>query len=313
MKHHKLIYIKEFGFKLFIVQFLILLFNKIHFLKLKEKLKLIKNRMIRNVLILENKDLLNKYQDYLCNSSNNHDKVWIFWWQGLNEAPDIVKACVNSVVENIKDKEIVLISKDNISTYYKIPNYVEARLNNGEMSLAHFSDLLRVSLLQKYGGFWIDATVFCTGNPIKNNNFITVKFHPEKQITIADGKWCIFFMGGENSMLYKFLTEFLEVYWQNHSIVIDYFLTDYAISIAYDFCPFIKRNIDSVKYNNQNIYDLQKMLSKTFDSDEFKRLKEKNDIHKLTYKTTINKENKNNYYNQIVLKCLNKGDNQNEN
>jgi len=45
----------------------------------------------------------------------------------------------------------------------ELPGYIVEKWEKGRIPAAMFSDLLRVELLIKYGGTWIDSTVFCTG------------------------------------------------------------------------------------------------------------------------------------------------------
>ena len=39
---------------------------------------------------------------------------------------------------------------------------VAVTIDSGQITKTHLSDLLRLELLIRYGGTWIDATVFCT-------------------------------------------------------------------------------------------------------------------------------------------------------
>ena len=41
------------------------------------------------------------------------NKVWICWFQGMDNAPDLVKTCFESVKKNLINKDIVLITADN--------------------------------------------------------------------------------------------------------------------------------------------------------------------------------------------------------
>lgn len=87
----------------------------------------------------------------------------IFWcW--LQEKIDIpiLNACLNSVIRNNKGNKIIMINKNNIHQYVHFPLYILNKFNNNSMSKTHFSDLLRLELLIKYGGTWIDATVLMT-------------------------------------------------------------------------------------------------------------------------------------------------------
>ena len=90
------------------------------------------------------------------------DKIWICWFQGIENAPELVKACYNSVLKNYKDKEIIVLTEENYEQYVDIPEYILKKWKKGYISFAHFSDILRIELLSKYGGLWLDSTIFTT-------------------------------------------------------------------------------------------------------------------------------------------------------
>ena len=56
--------------------------------------------------------------------------------------------------------QLHLITYENYSDYVELPDYVVEKHKNGTISRAHFSDVLRFSLLKTYGGMWIDSTAF---------------------------------------------------------------------------------------------------------------------------------------------------------
>lgn len=93
-------------------------------------------------------------------------KVWICWFQGMEGAPEIVKRCYASVEKNITDREIILLTEKNYREYVTFPEEIQNKIDCGKIKGAHMSDLLRLELLQRYGGTWIDATVFCTSKTI---------------------------------------------------------------------------------------------------------------------------------------------------
>ena len=90
-------------------------------------------------------------------------KIWMCWWQGEENAPEIVRACIDSVRRNAGGHEVVVITDENLSDYVDIPEWVLEKVRAGIMSRTHLSDLLRFALLAEYGGMWLDATFFCTG------------------------------------------------------------------------------------------------------------------------------------------------------
>ena len=97
------------------------------------------------------------------NASTGSATVWFCWLQGLDDAPEIVKACYNSIKRNIPNREIKVIDAKNWKEYVELPDFIVKKWEKGRVPAALFSDLLRLELLIKYGGTWIDSTVLCTG------------------------------------------------------------------------------------------------------------------------------------------------------
>lgn len=85
-------------------------------------------------------------------------KIWIYWSQGFDVAPWIVKQCVTSWKLKNPDWELIQLDDKNVFSYIDF-NYLPSNYN--KLSLAHKSDLLRLNLLIKYGGVWVDATTLC--------------------------------------------------------------------------------------------------------------------------------------------------------
>lgn len=97
--------------------------------------------------------------------------VWFCWLQGIEKAPLIVKACYKSLKRNLSDRKIKVIDNENWKEYVELPEYIVKKWEKGRIPAALFSDLLRLELLIKYGGTWIDSTVLCTGlNETQNDN-----------------------------------------------------------------------------------------------------------------------------------------------
>ena len=90
------------------------------------------------------------------------DIVWVCWFQGMEHAPKMVQYCFESLKSNLRDKRIILITEDNYKEYVQFPTYILEKYEKGCLSKTHLSDLLRLELLIKYGGTWIDATVWCS-------------------------------------------------------------------------------------------------------------------------------------------------------
>lgn len=105
-----------------------------------------------------------KTYDYSQNQIINQSKspysncIWVCWWQGLDQSPEIVKACVKSIKRNAGKHTVIILTEDNYRQYVDIPKWVEEKKNKGIITRTNYSDLLRLSLLAKHGGLWLDAT-----------------------------------------------------------------------------------------------------------------------------------------------------------
>ncbi len=95
----------------------------------------------------------------VCYESNKiPKKIWMLWLQGWDNAPELVRKCKTTWVENNPDWEINLLTKDTLSDFVSLP---EIYSNHLKLTPAAFSDVLRIHLLAKFGGVWADATTWC--------------------------------------------------------------------------------------------------------------------------------------------------------
>ncbi|MBP5381196.1 MAG: hypothetical protein J6Y39_05660 [Bacteroidaceae bacterium] len=125
------------------------------------------NIMRRVVPVLEQQyrpllqQLKEKYRH--SNAYRQHSrKIWFCWLQGLDNAPEIVRVCLRSQQKVFGDREVVVIDYHNYTDYVTLPDYFVRKYEQGRIPNAHFTDLLRLELLSRYGGTWMDATVLCT-------------------------------------------------------------------------------------------------------------------------------------------------------
>ncbi len=88
-------------------------------------------------------------------------RLWIYWAQGWDHAPPIVRACLRSWLKFNDGWEINVLDDlvlKNCSAYSEL---VDLSLKD-KIEIEAFSDILRIELLTKFGGVWADATLFCT-------------------------------------------------------------------------------------------------------------------------------------------------------
>lgn len=86
-------------------------------------------------------------------------RIWFLWLQGIEKAPAVVRACLESWRHWNPDWQIEVLDWSRLETFLPDAAYVGDRWSR--MHAAALSDLVRINLLNRYGGVWADATCLC--------------------------------------------------------------------------------------------------------------------------------------------------------
>lgn len=156
--------------------------------------------------------------------------IWQMWWQGVDQCPDLVRICLDSVQRHAGGRPVRIVTQETLADYVEIPGHIYDKLASGAMTITHFSDIARVFLLAAHGGTWIDAAVLLV-NPIPK----TVTDDPffAYRVTTSNIKvaHCLFasqFMHARpGHAIPVSLCRALTNYWQNENTLADYFLFQY--------------------------------------------------------------------------------------
>lgn len=81
--------------------------------------------------------------------------VWMYWAQGWTNAPDLVKECAASWQRMNPDWDVRMLNRDTLSAWVDIDISQAAW---GRMGQPHRAAHVRLKLLDRYGGVWVDAT-----------------------------------------------------------------------------------------------------------------------------------------------------------
>lgn len=199
--------------------------------------------------------------------------VWSCWWQGEDEAPELVKACWKSQRENLPDDvRHIIITKDNYQEFITIPDYILDKFKDGNNLLAHLADYIRVCLLYKYGGVWLDSTVLqleklpddCWRLPLYTWQFDNTHFYTK---TI----WTTWFLAGKKgSVLYQFVMEAFLYYFSVYDKVKYYFTIDYFIAICTRQCEGVLEQFKQIPYNNEFVLNLNEHLRESYTPEHFR-------------------------------------------
>jgi mannosyltransferase OCH1-like enzyme len=87
-------------------------------------------------------------------------KIWMYWDQGWEQAPDLVTHCKNSWSELNPDFELHLLDKDTLFDYIDLQEVID--IKRKDLTIQKITVLARLALLSEYGGVWADGTTMCT-------------------------------------------------------------------------------------------------------------------------------------------------------
>lgn len=218
----------------------------------------------------------------------NDSTIWVCWFQGEERMPRTIKHCYESIKKYSGGRRVQLITLQNYREFIQLPNHVVEKVENGTISLTHFSDIIRCNLLADYGGIYVDAGLLLTSNlQIPQLPFYSIKKRkPEGDDSfVSDYRWVAGFMAGvKRNVLHSFMKDFLNVYHCDKNMLLDYFLVDYIIAMAYNNFSDVKKMIDDVPYNNEDIYYIQNHLCEPLNKDELDRVLANTSVFRIGYK-----------------------------
>ena len=220
--------------------------------------------------------------------------IWVLWLQGENEAPPLVKQCIKNIKKYNSGREVRVLTNDNIFQYIGLPDFIIDKKRKGIISNTHFSDIIRVCLLEKYGGTWIDATVLLTGEipeVILMQDFFAFSI-PVSSMSYHFHLFSSWFLHVKPEHVFiKNIKNSLFKYWEKEDALVDYFtLHLMAFNIIQGDQLFIDIWENTLNISNEAPHALQKRLNDKFDPVVFEEIKKQSTIHKLTYKINNRKQ-----------------------
>ncbi len=229
--------------------------------------------------------------------------IWQYWHQGVENAPELVKKCLDSVKKFSAGYEVKVLTFDTISEYVTLPQRYYELLAQGKMKTAHFSDLLRLYLLRQYGGIWIDATIMLTA-PLPQDLTEAEFFVMQKDIKTDAAEnvmSCFFIRSRSNAVFLELIKSALENYWHDCDWVINYFMFEHIATLLMQSSAELTAKWQTMPYYSaENGGILQTKLFDEFNETEFEKIKELTGIHKLTYKKSFDGAADNSFYKFLV-------------
>lgn len=220
------------------------------------------------------------------------ESIFLYWKQGWDNAPILVRKCMESVQRNHNGHPLVLLDGHNIHEYVRLPDYIEKYHDEGKIKEAMYSDMLRITLLENYGGYWMDATCFLSSpvpRHIEECDFFMFSkvLLPEWSSPIKGSNWFIHSKQG-NQILHS-IRNFLFNYWRHKDFLVNYYIFHIALAAIIDNDSECNRMWSAMPYIcNMNPHVLQYSLANEYKAEIYDSILQQCFIHKLTYKYNQN-------------------------
>lgn len=218
------------------------------------------------------------------------NRVWTMWLQ--DERPDFIQMGLNSIF--CFYPQAVIITEKNVSQYLDIPAHIMDKYRRGIIEPAHFSDYVRVALLDMYGGTWIDASCLMMDkipNFIMKQTFFILQNPNKKDVSN------FFIHAAPNNYFIRCIRVFLEEYWRHERRAIDYFFFHWFVTVLFTYHPWCHRIwFSQIPYLNSNVKYFSYFLGRAADMDAWRYLSRTCFIYKIHRRSEFAKKQPNSWY-----------------
>lgn len=233
------------------------------------------------------------------NRYDGNDTIWVCWLQGMQHAPEIVKQLIANIEKQNLNHTINVVTYENYTKYCTLPPKFLSAYNKNNLPPQAFADMLRITLLSKLGGVWVDGTMLLV-HPLPEEVFslptycvkgIDPNFKGSNRV-IGSSEWQAYLISSTpNSVTYSFMYRALCSYFDATSDMIDYFLISYINWIARNYVRAAAQEYEMIPNNNPLCEFLSDYLDthSSINHDVLLRLKSsKTWAYKLSWKKKYN-------------------------
>lgn len=197
-----------------------------------------------------------------------------------------------------------------------MPKIIIDKVKNSKIAWAFFSDIVRVLLLEKYGGLWLDATVWVPGVvPWENlekftfyyaNNKIANKSTDMCFWTSLDFNWSDWCMYSRevNYTLFTFVEKLLKTIALADKCIPDYVIVDFAIFVSCMLFKYVREDMSKIeKFPCQNKNLLADLMNVEYSDSKYEEIGRNNFVFKLSFRTKWNEytpEGKETFFGHLI-------------
>lgn len=208
-------------------------------------------------------------------------RAFVYWAQGWDDVPAVVAACQAQIRSRHDSSEIEFVDDASLARWVEIPPEVRQKLAQRR---AHLSDVIRLELLSRHGGVWLDATCYPTRNvldaldDVDGSGLFAFTRRPGRPanwlIAASPGNYVIEALRAGHLAFWERYDEPFH-YYIFHHVFEALHLLDNRFREVWDAVPAL--SIDPP-------HAFQRVMREPFEAERFDRLLAGSWVHKLTYK-----------------------------
>ncbi len=214
--------------------------------------------------------------------------IWIYWDTGIQNAPEVVKKCVDSIEKAIGSKDrLFILDSNSVFLYISLPDYIIDKWKKGIISSNKFANIIRLHLLNVYGGIWIDSTVYSMKNRLPDylrRNKLFMYHIDSAGLNSADphmaANWLIAAHG--ESLILRSLEALHYEYWKHEDTECNYFFFHLLLSMAANYYQEEWQSVEVVLRDPAQM--LCRYLWRKYDKDLVNDIADGSSIQKLSWK-----------------------------
>jgi capsular polysaccharide synthesis protein len=224
--------------------------------------------------------------------------IFVYWAQGFAAAPPLVRACLAQLHAANPGADVHELTDETIGGYVGLPPDIVAELGDNK---THFSDLLRLVLLEKYGGVWVDATCYVTeplrphiDRALERGSIFAFNYHGP-----YISSWLLASRPGSYAMHLWRAASFL--WWEKRGELIDYYLLHHVFEMLHHLDERFRAEWDEgLRLSSRPPHALQAAMFQPYDAASFRRMTAGAFAHKLRYKYQPAKVTSESYLARII-------------
>jgi hypothetical protein len=208
-------------------------------------------------------------------------KIWMYWAQGIEQAPPVVQLCQQQLRSLHAPEELVVLDESSLEEYVEIPGLVRDRLAKNPTKLA---DVLRFELLVRYGGVWLDATCYPRQRVLDRlPELLPSGFFAFRYRRARISSWML--AGEPNHPVLALTLAAQHVYWERFRRAIDYYVVHHLFEALYYLVDEFREPVIATPWRSSHPpARFARRMLEPYDAALYKRLLEGSFIHKLSYK-----------------------------